>query len=410
MFMAKDNQSDLSRAIASDLVGYDDFLRDLKTRISNAQLLAVLAVNRELVLLYWQIGRDILNRQQQQGWGAKVINRLAADLHQAFPKMKGFSPRNLKYMRAFAKAYPDEQFVQQPVAQIPWGHNVRILDTVKDSVEREWYAQQTIEHGWSRNVLVHQIESKLYHRQGKAITNFDRTLPKLQSELAQQLLKDPYTFDFLDLGEDVLERELERALINHIRDFLIELGVGFAFVDNQYHLEVGGDDFYLDLLFYHLRLRCFVVIDLKIEEFKPEFSGKMNFYVEAVDNLLRHPDDQPSIGIILCKSKNKVIAEYSLRNINKPIGVSVYQLGDTLPEPLKGNLPTIEQLEAELETVFTDQINGISAAGWGKVTHYPVPTREEVEKAKERLQQRTNRTDFSDVEIIEEVVKMYNET
>jgi predicted nuclease of restriction endonuclease-like (RecB) superfamily len=409
MFMAKDNQSDLSRAIASDLVGYDDFLRDLKTRISNAQLLAVLAVNRELVLLYWQIGRDILNRQQQQGWGAKVINRLAADLHQAFPKMKGFSPRNLKYMRAFAEAYPDEQFVQQVVAQIPWGHNVRILDTVKDSVEREWYAHQTIEHGWSRNVLVHQIESKLYHRQGKAITNFDRTLPKLQSELAQQLLKDPYTFDFLDLGEDVLERELERALINHIRDFLIELGVGFAFVGNQYHLEVGGDDFYLDLLFYHLRLRCFVVIDLKIEEFKPEFSGKMNFYVEAVDNLLRHPDDQPSIGIILCKSKNKVIAEYSLRNINKPIGVSVYQLGDTLPEPLKGNLPTIEQLEAELETVFTDQINGISAAGWGKVTHYPVPTREEVEKAKERLQQRTNRTDFSDVEIIEEVVKMYNE-
>lgn len=407
--MAKDNQSDLSRAIASDLVGYDDFLRDLKTRISNAQLLAVLAVNRELVLLYWQIGRDILNRQQQQGWGAKVINRLAADLHQAFPKMKGFSPRNLKYMRAFAEAYPDEQFVQQVVAQIPWGHNVRILDTVKDSVEREWYAHQTIEHGWSRNVLVHQIESKLYHRQGKAITNFDRTLPKLQSELAQQLLKDPYTFDFLDLGEDVLERELERALINHIRDFLIELGVGFAFVGNQYHLEVGGDDFYLDLLFYHLRLRCFVVIDLKIEEFKPEFSGKMNFYVEAVDNLLRHPDDQPSIGIILCKSKNKVIAEYSLRNINKPIGVSVYQLGDTLPEPLKGNLPTIEQLEAELETVFTDQINGISAAGWGKVTHYPVPTREEVEKAKERLQQRTNRTDFSDVEIIEEVVKMYNE-
>jgi len=303
--MAKDNQSDLSRAIASDLVGYDDFLRDLKTRISNAQLLAVLAVNRELVLLYWQIGRDILNRQQQQGWGAKVINRLAADLHQAFPKMKGFSPRNLKYMRAFAEAYPDEQFVQQVVAQIPWGHNVRILDTVKDSVEREWYAQQTIEHGWSRNVLVDQIESKLYHRQGKAIANFDRTLPKLQSELAQQLLKDPYTFDFLDLEEDVLERELERALINHIRDFLIELGVGFAFVDNQYHLEVGGDEFYLNLLFYHLRLRCFVVIDLKIEEFKPEFSGKMNFYVEAVDNLLRHPDDSLALASFCARAKTR---------------------------------------------------------------------------------------------------------
>ena len=213
--------------------------------------------------------------------------------------MKGFSPGNLKYMRSFAQAYPDEQFVQQVVAQIPWGHNVRILDAVKDSTEREWYIKQTIQHGWSRNVLVHQIESQLYHCQGKAITNFDRTLPKPQSELAQQVLKDPYSFDFLNLGEEVLERDLERALINRIRDFLLELGVGFAFVGSQYHLEVGGEDFYIDLLFYHLRLRCFVVIDLKIEDFKPEFSGKMNFYVSAIDDLLRHPQDQPTIGIIL---------------------------------------------------------------------------------------------------------------
>lgn len=409
--MTKDNKSELSQVSVPNIVGYDDFLHELKTRISNSQMRAAIAVNTELVLLYWQIGRDILNRQEQQGWGTKVINRLATDLHQAFPKIKGFSPRNLKYMRAFALAYPNERFVQQVVARIPWGHNIRILDTVKGSVEREWYAQQTIEHGWSRNVLVHQIDSNLYQRQGNAITNFEQTLPKPQSELAQQLLK-PYSFDFLSLGKEVQERDLERGLLHHIRDFLIELGVGFAFVGSQYHLEVGGDDFFIDLLFYHLRLRCFVVIDLKIEEFKPEFSGKMNFYVEAVDNLLKHPDDQPSIGIILCKSKNRVVAEYSLRNINKPICVSVYQLGDNLPEQLIGKLPTIEQLEAELETVsITDQIDGISAASWGKVTQYqyPIPTSEEVEKAKVRLQQRTNRTDFSEAEIIEEVTKMDNE-
>ncbi len=353
--MTKSDKSEVSQSGASNIVGYDDFLKELKTRISSAQLRAAVAVNKELVLLYWQIGRDILNRQQQQGWGAKVIDSLAADLQQAFPEMKGFSSRNLKYMRTFAETYPDEQFVQQAVAQIPWGHNVRILDTVKNSDEREWYIQQTIQHGWSRNVLVHQIESQLYHRQGKAITNFNNTLPKPQSELAQQLLKDPYTFDFLNLREDFLERDLERALIQHIRNFLLELGVGFAFVGSQYHLEVGNEDFYIDLLFYHLRLRCYVVIDLKIEEFKPEFSGKMNFYVSAVDDLLRHPDDQPTIGIILCKSKNKVIAEYSLGDMHKPISVSTYQMRNNLPEPLQGNLPTIEQLEAELETVSIEQ-------------------------------------------------------
>ncbi|WP_242044912.1 PDDEXK nuclease domain-containing protein [Anabaena azotica] len=341
----------LAKSSTSDIVGYEDFLAELKTRISSAQLRAAVAVNKELVLLYWQIGRDILHRQQQQGWGAKVITRLAADLQKAFPQMKGFSPRNLKYMRALAEAYQDEQIVQQVVAQIPWGHNVRILDAVEDTTERLWYAQRTIQHGWSRNVLVHQIESKLYQRQGQATTNFNNTLPQPQSELAQQLLKDPYKFDFLNLGEDFLERDLERALINHIRDFLLELGVGFAFVGSQYHLEVGGEDFYIDLLFYHLRLRCFVVIDLKIEEFKPEFSGKMNFYVSAVDDLLRHPDDQPTIGLILCKSRNKIIAEYSLRDIDKPIGVSTYQIQDTLPEQLHDNLPTIEQLETELETI-----------------------------------------------------------
>jgi predicted nuclease of restriction endonuclease-like (RecB) superfamily len=339
---------------ASIAEGYDDFLRDLKQRIRNAQVQAVLAVNRELVLLYWQIGRDILTRQQQQGWGAKVIERLSADLRSSFPEMKGFSRTNLLYMRAFAEAYSDEQIVQQVVGQIPWGHNVRLLDLIKDPTERLWYAQQTIQYGWSRNILVHQIESGLYRRQGKATTNFDRTLPKPQSELAQQLLKDPYNFDFLSLGKDALERDLERALIDHIRDFLLELGVGFAFVGSQYHLEVGGQDFYIDLLFYHLRLRCYVVVDLKMSDFQPEFSGKMNFYLSATDDLLRHPDDQPSIGIILCKSKNQAIAEYALRDLNKPIGVSAYQLQSALLEQMKSSLPTIEELEDVLETVSVE--------------------------------------------------------
>jgi predicted nuclease of restriction endonuclease-like (RecB) superfamily len=330
---------------------YEEFLGELKERIRQAQVRAALAVNRELIFLYWQIGRDILWRQQQQGWGAKVIERLAADLRKAFPEIKGFSSRNLKYMRAFAEAYPDEEFVQQTAAQIPWFHNCVLTDKVKDSGEREWYIRQTIQQGWSRNVLVHQIESGLYHRQGKSVTNFERTLPKPQSELAQQIIKDPYNFDFLSLGEAAQERDLEKALINHIRDFLLELGVGFAFVGSQYHLDVGGEDFYIDLLFYHLRLRCFVVIDLKIEEFKPEFSGKMNFYVSAVDDLLRHPNDEPSIGMILCKSRNKTIVEYALRDMNKPIGVSTYQLRQALPENLQGSLPTVEQLEAELDAV-----------------------------------------------------------
>ena len=328
--------------------GYDDFLRDLKERIRGAQVKAALAVNRELVTLYWSVGRDILAEQRQRGWGAKVIDRLAADLRLAFPELKGFSPRNLKYMRALAEAYPDEEFVQQVVAQIPWGHNVRILDAISDPAEREWYMRQTVEHGWSRNVLVHQIESGLYRRQGKALTNFTRALPSPQSELAQQLLKDPYNFDFLTIGENALERDLERGLLEHIRQFLLELGVGFAFVGSQYHLEVGGNDFYLDLLFYHLRLRCFVVIDLKVSEFQPEFAGKMNFYLSAVDDILRHPDDQPSIGIILCKTKNKVIVEYTLRDTQKPMGVSTYQLTESLPKQLEGSLPTVEEFEAEL--------------------------------------------------------------
>ncbi|MDI6793352.1 MAG: PDDEXK nuclease domain-containing protein [bacterium] len=331
--------------------GYVGFLADLKTRIRSAQVKAAFSVNQELILLYWDIGRRILERQRQEGWGTKVIDRLAADLRQAFPDMKGFSSRNIKYMRAFADAYPKEEFVQQVVAQIPWGHNVRILDYVKDPVEREWYIRQTVEHGWSRNVLVHQIESGLYHRKGRATTNFERTLPALQSDLAQQMLKDPYLFDFLSLDEDVRERDLERTLVDHISEFLLELGVGFAFVGRQVYLKVDGQDFYLDLLFYHVKLRCFVVIELKTGEFKPEYAGKINFYLSAVDDHMRHPDDEPSIGIILCKSRSRVIVEYTLRDTSKPIGISAYQLTRSLPEEMKGSLPTIEELEEEFGSI-----------------------------------------------------------
>ncbi|HLK60763.1 MAG TPA: PDDEXK nuclease domain-containing protein [Chthonomonadaceae bacterium] len=335
--------SDLAR-----MEGYDEFLREVKERIQAAQVRAALAVNRELTLLYWQIGRDILQRQQEQGWGAKVIDRLAADLRRAFPDMKGFSPRNLKYMRAFAQAYPDEAIVQQLVAQLPWGHQVRILDKVNDTEQRLWYIHAAVQYGWSRSVLEHQIETKLYGRQGKALTNFERTLPPPQSDLAQQVLKDPYNFDFLTVGKDAEERAIERDLVGHIRDFLLELGVGFSFVGSQVPLEVAGQDFFLDLLFYHLKLRCFVVIELKATDFRPEYAGKMNFYLAAVDDLLRHETDAPTIGMILCKTKLRVMVEYALRNVASPIGVAEYEIMAALPEPLRSSLPTIEQLEAEL--------------------------------------------------------------
>ncbi len=327
---------------------YESFLKGLKDRVRAAQLRAALSVNRELVLLYWRTGRDILERQHQAGWGAKVIERLARDLHTEFPDIKGFSRTNLLYMRAFAEAWPDESFVQQVVGQIPWGHNLRILDGVKNASEREWYVRATIQNGWSRDVLVHHIESGLYRRQGKAPSNFHRTLPAAQSELAQQVVKDPYNFEFLTLAEEARERDLERALIDHLRDFLLELGAGFAFVGSQYPLEVGGQEFRLDLLFYHLRLRAYVAIELKSQDFKPEFSGKMNFYLSAIDDLLRHPDDQPSIGIILCKSKNKIVAEYALRDLGKPIGIAEYRVTSQLPRQFQDQLPSIEELEVEL--------------------------------------------------------------
>jgi len=339
-----------------DLARYEAFLTDLKHRIRTAQVKAAIAVNHELILLYWQIGMDILTRQQQEGWGAKVVERLAKDLKREFPDIKGFSSRNLKYMRAFAETYPDAQFVQQAAAQIPWFHHCVLMDRVKEAQARLWYIQQTAENGWSRAVLEMQIESNLYQRQGGAVTNFARTLPPPQSDLAQQLLKDPYNFDFLTLGNAVQERDLERGLLAHIRDFLLEMGAGFSFVGSQYPLTIDGQEFRLDLLFYHLKLRCYVVIDLKTTEFQPEFSGKMNFYVAAVNATLRHPDDQPTIGIILCKSKRKMIAELSLQGMTQPIGISTHRIGTDvpIPEQLKGILPTVAQLEMELDAAASN--------------------------------------------------------
>jgi len=329
--------------------GYADWLANLKTRIHHAQHRASLAVNRELVLLYWQIGRDILERQNREGWGAKVIERLSQDLRNAFPDMKGFSPRNLKYMRAFAEVWPDESIVQGVLAQLPWYHQIALLDKLKTDEERKWYASKAIEHNWSRNVLVMQIETGLHERGGQAVTNFPTTLPKPQSDLARESIKDPYRFDFLGLTGEAQEREVENALVKHVTDFLLELGAGFAFVGRQVLLEVGGDEFFIDLLFYHLKLRCYVVIELKGGKFQPEHLGQLGFYMTAVDRQVKSAEDNPTIGLLLCKSKNKVVAEYALGDKTQPMGISEYKLLESLPEPLQTNLPSIEQIEKELE-------------------------------------------------------------
>jgi predicted nuclease of restriction endonuclease-like (RecB) superfamily len=331
--------------------GYAEWLTDLKTRIHAAQQRAVLAVNRELLLLYWELGRDILARQAQEGWGAGIIDQVSFDLRSAFPDMKGFSRSNLKYMRAFAEAWPDKAIGQQPVGQLPWGHNLVLLTKLKTAEARLAYAQRAIDHGWSRNVLALHIEQRTLEREGKALTNFEQHLPPPQSDLARESLKDPYRFDFLSMAADANEREIESALVQHMTRFLLELGAGFAFVGRQVHLEVGGEDFYIDLLFYHLKLHAYVVIELKAGDFKPEHTGKLGFYLTAVDAQMKAPEDGPTIGLLLCKSKNRVIAEYALRDMNKPIGVAEYQLVEALPKELETNLPSIEQIERELGEV-----------------------------------------------------------
>lgn len=340
--------SDQPPRLTTPPANYTDWLADLKSRIHSAQQRATLAVNRELVLLYWQIGRDILVRQAEQGWGTKVIERLAEDLRLAFPEMKGFSRANLMYMRAFAEAWPDGEIVQQAVGQLPWGHNLVLLSRLKDPAQRLAYARSAIAHGWSRNALNIHIETRLLERQGATVTNFELTLPKPQSDLARESLKDPYRLDFLGLGHEAGEREIENALVKHVTDFLLELGAGFAFVGRQVLLDVGGDEFFIDLLFYHLKLRCYVVIELKGGKFKPEHLGQLSFYLAAVDAQIKHPQDAPTIGLLLCKSKNKVVAEYALRNNTQPLGVAEYQLLDALPAELQTSLPSIEQIEREL--------------------------------------------------------------
>jgi predicted nuclease of restriction endonuclease-like (RecB) superfamily len=324
-------------SLMPDEGSYSVFLNDVKTRIRSAQISAAISVNQEMTLLYWHIGREILLRQEQQGWGSKVINRLSQDLKREFPDMKGFSRSNLKYMRAFAEAWPDFQIGQQVLANLPWTQNVALLEKLKDPTQRLWYAQQSLENGWGRSILIAQIETGLYQREGGAITNFEHTLPPAQSELAHEVLKDPYKLDFLTLSKDAEAKDLKRALVKHMRDFLLELGVGFSFVGHDYRVTVDNQDFYIDMLFYHIRLRCFVVIQLELGDFQPEHSGKMNFYLSAVDNQERGEYDQPSIGIILCKAKGKTIVDYSLRHLKNPIAVATHKL------------PSAERLQIELD-------------------------------------------------------------
>ncbi len=326
--------------------GYAAWLADLKTRIREARLRAALAVNSELISLYWQIGRDIHERQAAHGWGAKVVDRLAADLRAEFPDSRGFSRANLLYMRAFAEAWPDPVIVQRVVGRLPWGQNVELLG-VKDPALRLWYAEAALANGWSRPVLAMQIDTQAHARQGKALTNFARVLPPETSDLAQQVLKDPYQFDFLTLRQAAHERDIERALIARVKDLLLELGKGFAFIASQHHLEVGGQDFYVDLLFYHRKLRCLIAVDLKTGPFQPEHAGKMNFYLAALDDRDREPGDNPSIGLILCRERNRVVVEYALRGVDTPIGVARYELmlADALPAQLADALPSPEELE-----------------------------------------------------------------
>lgn len=326
---------------------YLAIVEQVKREIKTAQYQASVHVNTELILLYHSIGTVI---NEHKAWGNKFIENLAADIRREFPASKGYSVRNLKYMAKFAQTYPDREFVQQVVAQIPWGHNLVLLDKISEPEERRWYLATCQKNGWSRSVLIHQIESGLYQRQVLAdkVSNFERRLPSPQSELAVQTMKDPYIFDFIPFQEDMVERDIEQALVRDVTKLLLELGTGFAFLGNQYHLNVGGDDFYIDLLFYNLNLRCYVVIELKTGEFKPEYAGQLNFYLSAVDGILKQEQDNPSIGLLLCKSKNDLVAEYSLKDMSKPISVSAYQVTSNLPEELGKQLPSIEDIQKRI--------------------------------------------------------------
>ena len=323
---------------------YAILLQNLKKEISTARIRAHLSVNKEMITLYWSIGNQILERQKQEGWGSKVIENISKDLRGEFPEMTGLSTRNLKYMRKFADEYQDKVIVQEALAQITWYHNITLLDKLEGYNERLWYANETAKNGWSRNVMVAQIQTGLYKRQGKSINNFKSTLPEAQSDLAASIIKDPYNLEFLDIQGKFHERELEGKLIDHIRNFLLELGQGFAFIGNQYHIELEGEDYFLDLVFYHVKLKCYVVIELKTGKFKPEYAGKLNFYLNLMDRRIKDDTDNPTIGLILCEDKKGITVEYAIEGINKPMGVSQFKLTETLPDQLKEYLPTPEEI------------------------------------------------------------------
>ena len=328
---------------------YYSFLGDIKNSIKLAQQKAFNSVNKEMITLYFNIGLMIDKRQKELGWGAKVIDKLSRDISKEFPEMKSFSTRNMKRMLQFYKEYSDESSkVPLPVAQIPWTHNIILIEKIKDKKLRYWYIQKVLENGWSKDVMSLMIKSELHKREGSLVSNFQNVLPSNESDLVQQSFKDPYRFDFLTITEPFKERELENSLIKNMEIFLIELGSGFAFVGRQYKLEVGDDDFYIDLLFYHLKLRCFIVVELKKGKFKPEYSGQVNFYCSAVDSILAQKSDKPTIGLILCQEKNEIVAEYSLRNMSQPIGISQYELLEVLPKEFESSLPSVEMIENEL--------------------------------------------------------------
>jgi len=334
---------------------YKNFILEIKSRIQNAQLRAHIKVNEELLRLYWEIGFMLVEKQKNSSWGDKVLENISKDLKSAFPNLQGFSLRNIHYMKKWVLFYsivqqPVDEFVQQLVAQIfliPWGHNIHIITKAKNIDEALFYIQKTIENGYSRAQLQEQMKKELFQRSGKAITNFDAQLPKPQSALANEITKDPYSFDFLALRESYDEKELEEALVANITKFLLELGSGFAFVGQQYKIVVDKSDFKIDLLFYHTKLHCYVVVELKTTDFKPEYAGKLNFYISAIDEELKSKQDNPTIGILICKSKSDTIVEYALRNLNTPIGISEYELTEILPKEYESSLPTIEQIEAE---------------------------------------------------------------
>jgi predicted nuclease of restriction endonuclease-like (RecB) superfamily len=343
---------------------YKVWLSRLKQKVRSAQLKAAVKVNSEMLLFYWDLGSDIVEKQAKVKWGDRFLDRLSRDLMSEFPAMKGFSKRNLELIRQWYVFYNrDKTITKQAVSQlgsqtveqgipvriteIPWGHNIAIISKCKSSKEALFYVNNTIEYGWSRNVLVHQIESNLFEREGKSLTNFAVTLPKPQSDLAQQTLKNPYVFDFISMHQEYSERDLETALITHVTHFLLELGAGFSFVGKQVPIQVGSKDFFIDLLFYHARLHSYVVVELKTGDFEPANAGQLNFYIKAVDRQMRRDGDNPTIGLLLCKNRDKIVAEYALSDINKPIGVSEYKLTHKLPKGLKSGLPTIEEIEKE---------------------------------------------------------------